>query len=296
MKPTKVLIFGGNGMLGHKLFFHLSSYENLKVFATVRNLGSIEKYLPSNLINNLHVNIDAVNYDKIIETINLIKPQVVINCIGIVKQSTLGQDSLANITINALLPHQIAKACHHAGVRMIHVSTDCVFSGEKGNYTEDDIPDAVDAYGRSKLLGEVNYSHCLTLRTSIIGHELESKLGLLEWFLAQKDKVQGYTRHIYTGFPTIELADIIADYIIPAPYLKGVFHLSSHPISKYELLKLIALKYQKTIEIEPYADTHCDRSLDSKRLCSLIAYSPPTWPDMIDKMYQDYLATPYLKE
>lgn len=295
MKPIRILIFGGNGMLGHKLFFHLSSYRDFEVFATVRKLDSIKKYLSPQLLNNLYVNVNATNYDKVKKIIKLVKPQVVINCIGIVKQSSLGQDPLQNIAINALLPHQIAQVCHQAGIRMIHISTDCVFNGTKGNYTENDIPDAIDIYGRSKLLGEVNYSHSLTLRTSIIGHELESKLGLVEWFLGQKDKVQGYTRHIYTGFPTIELASIIANHIIPATHLRGIYHLSSHPICKYELLKLIALRYEKNIEIEPYAATYCDRSLDSTRLRSLIAYFPPTWPDLIDKMYQDYLATPYSK-
>lgn len=295
MERKRILILGGNGMLGHKLFFHLSNYENFEVFATVRRLDSIDKYLPSDLLNNLFINIDASNYESISKIINLTKPDIVINCIGIVKQSSLGQDPLSNIAINALLPHQIARTCYLAGIRMIHISTDCVFSGEKGNYTENDIPDAVDIYGRSKLLGEVNYSHTLTLRTSIIGHELGSRLGLLEWFLGQTDKVNGFTRHIFTGFPTIELARIIAKYIIPASHLTGIYHLSSEPISKYDLLQLVASTYGKSITIEPYENTCCDRSLNSERLRNIIGYSPPKWPDLINEMYEDYLASPYPK-
>jgi dTDP-4-dehydrorhamnose reductase len=293
MKNVKVLILGASGMLGHKLFLHLSGYENLDVYATARYKDTWAKLLPPELLKNLQLNVDANDFDSLIRAIGLIKPELVINCIGIVKQGYYGQDPLVNISINALFPHRIAQICKENGIRLLHISTDCVFSGIKGRYLETDVADGFDLYGRCKLLGEVNYSHCLTLRTSIIGHELQSQLGLIEWFFAQNDRVQGYTRHIYSGFPTIELACIIARHIIPNDWLNGVYHLSSDPISKYELLKLIALKYNKEITIEPYDDTFCDRSLDSSKFRNVTGFSPPSWPDMIDRMYQDYLTIPY---
>ncbi|PKM77865.1 MAG: NAD(P)-dependent oxidoreductase [Firmicutes bacterium HGW-Firmicutes-15] len=295
MKNAKVLILGANGMLGHKLFLHLSSYENLDVFATARYKDTWAKLLPPELLKKLQLNVDANDFDSLISAIDLIKPELVINCIGIVKQGYYGQDPLANISINALLPHRIAQICKEYGTRLLHISTDCVFSGNKGNYSETDFPDAIDLYGKCKLLGEVSYPHCLTLRTSIIGHELQSQLGLIEWFFAQKDRIQGYTRHIYSGFPTVELASIIAHYIIPNASISGVYHLSSDPISKYDLLKLVALKYNHEIAIEPYDDTFCDRSLDSSKFRNLIGFSPQSWPEMIDMMYQDYLIIPYGK-
>ncbi len=292
MKKTKVLILGANGMLGHKLFLHLSKYENLLVNATVRNADVLLKNLSQDLMKNLQLNVDVSNFASIIKVIEDTGPDWVINCIGLVKQGPLAFDPIANISINALLPHKIAQVCHTNNAHLLHISTDCVFSGKKGFYSETDLPDGLDLYGRTKALGEVNTPHCLTIRTSIIGHELQTQLGLVEWFLAQEQPIQGYKQHIFSGFPTIELAHIIARHIIPNAWLSGVYHLSSEPISKYELLKQIAAQYQRTITIEPNEKTICDRSLDSRRLRELIGYSPPPWPDLINKMYQDYLLTP----
>jgi dTDP-4-dehydrorhamnose reductase len=293
MESAKILILGASGMLGHKLFLHLSGCKNFQVFATARNPGDWLQVFPRNLSDHIRFGVDAYEFSTVIEAIDETRPDLVINCIGIIKQGDLGQDSRANIAVNALLPHEAAQICRSVGARFLHLSTDCVFSGKKGGYQESDIPDASDLYGRSKLLGEVDYPHCLTLRTSIIGHELQSQLGLIEWFLAQKNPVRGYTRHVFTGFPTIELAKIIARYIIPNPSLSGVYHLSSDPISKYDLLKLVAQVYHKDIKIEPYDETVCDRSLDAAKLRNLVAFDHPAWPEMIQEMYQDSLSTPY---
>lgn len=293
MEQIKVLVLGANGMLGHKLFLHLSAYENLSVKATVRNPDVLAPYISPELMSKLFINADACNFASILKTIRDFEPDWIINCIGIIKQGSLAMDPISCITINALFPHRLAQLCqiHHA--HLLHISTDCVFSGKKGFYSETDLPDAYDLYGRSKLLGEVLSPYCLTLRTSIIGHELQRGLGLLEWFLAQQQPVQGFTQHVFSGFPTAELARIIAEHIIPNPWLSGVYHLSSAPVSKYELLKLIAAAYQKEIKIEPHAKTFCDRSLDSGRLRNLIGYLPPAWPVLINSMYQDYLRSPY---
>jgi dTDP-4-dehydrorhamnose reductase len=173
---------------------------------------------------------------------------------------------------------------------MIHISTDCVFDGKKGLYTENDMPAPEDLYGRTKLIGEVDYPGCVTLRTSIIGHELKGRHGLIEWFLREKGKVRGYTNAIYTGFPTIEFTRIIHNYVMPQKTLSGLYHVSSEPISKFKLLQLVAEKYGKSIDIEPYNDFVVDRSLESARFRAMAGYSPPSWPDMIDAMFKDYAA------
>ncbi len=250
MRTNKVLILGAAGMLGHKLFTLLSECDNLKVDATVRSLEE-SRWFSQELLAKIYENVDVDNFDTVIRVIADLKPDVVINCIGIIKQMAAAQDPIISISINALFPHRLALACKAADARMIHISTDCVFDGAKGNYSENDQSDAADLYGRTKFLGEVYYPHCVTLRTSIIGHELKGKHGLIEWFLAQKGKVRGFINAIYSGFPTVEIARIISEYVIPNPDLKGLYHVSSNPISKYDLLKLVSERYKKSIEVEP---------------------------------------------
>jgi len=289
----KVLILGGTGMLGHALFVQLSLQDSLNVYATVRRPKCLSRWFSQDLLKKICADVDANNFDSVTNIIASIQPDIVINCIGLIKQLPIASDPLSAIIINSLLPHRISIICCSAGARMIHISSDCVFDGKKGNYTENDSSTADDFYGRSKFLGEVAYPpHCLTLRTSIIGHELKGKLGLLEWFLAQEGKVSGFTHAIYSGFPTIEFARIITDYILPNPELAGVCHVSSDPISKYDLLKLVAKKYGKKIEIEPYDDFRQDRSLDSSLFRRLTGYMPPSWPELVDKMHQDFISLP----
>ncbi|MBA2628810.1 MAG: sugar nucleotide-binding protein, partial [Rickettsiaceae bacterium] len=168
----------------------------------------------------------------------------------------------------------------------IHISTDCVFSGSEGSYTEDDFPDAYDLYGRSKLLGEVDYPNAITLRTSIIGHELSGNRSLINWFLSQDKKASGFTKAIYSGLPTIELAEIIDKYVIPRPQMHGLYHVSSEPINKYELLKLVRDVYTKDIEIEPSDKLIIDRSLNSERFRNETGYKPPIWSKLVQKMYE----------
>lgn len=296
MRTDKVLILGGTGMLGHVLFAQLSKRDNLQVYATARSLEGISQWFAPELLPKMRGNVDAGNLDSILHALAEVKPDVVINCVGIIKQSPAAQDPIISIAINALFPHRLALACKTAGARMIHISTDCVFSGHKGNYTESDESDADDLYGRTKFLGEVNYPHCITLRTSIIGHELKGKYGLIEWFLAQEGKVRGFTNAIYSGFPTVEIAGIIADHVIPNAELRGLYHVSSEPISKYDLLRLVAERYGKRIEIVRHDDFYCDRSLDSNRFRIATGYSPPRWPEIVDKMYQHFIDSPCYKE
>lgn len=288
MKTDKILILGATGMLGHTLFTRLSELENADAYATARSLSGLEKWFTPELLAKIHGGVEAENFDSILRVLADARPDVVINCIGIIKQLPIAKDPLISISINSLFPHRLALACKAVGARMIHVSTDCVFRGDKGNYTEDDPSDADDLYGRSKFLGEVDYPHCVTLRTSIIGHELKGGHGLIDWFLSQEGKVRGFTRAIYTGFPTVEIVNIIAQHVIPNKELTGLYQVSSTPISKYDLLRLVAERYGKQIEIEPDDEFHCDRSLDSSSFRKMTGYMPPSWPEMIKEMRRDY--------
>lgn len=275
-------------MLGHTLFRHLTLQPNLDVYATVRSPKGFSRWFSQDLLRKICADVDANNFDSVTNIIASIQPDIVINCIGLVSESRIANDLLLAISINSLLPHRISLLCKEANIRMIHISTDGVFDGKKGGYTEKDKVNISDIYGMTKFLGEVSYPHCLTLRTSIIGHELIKKTGLVEWFLSQEEKVSGYTKAIYSGLPTIELAEIISDYILPNDNLSGIYHVSSEPISKYDLLNLIADRYSKKIEIEPYDEPVIDRSLDSSIFCSVTGYNPPSWTELINKMFLDY--------
>lgn len=290
---SKVLILGGSGMLGHTLFHYLSGNPSLDVFATVRSSKELSGWLPADRMKKVCRDVDIHQTDSLVKVFADVLPDFVVNCIGIIKQVPEAEDPLATITVNALLPHRIALLCGAVGARMIHVSTDCVFDGEKGSYAESDLSNATDLYGRTKLLGEVAYPHCVTLRTSIIGHELKGNYGLVGWFLSQEEKVRGFRKVIYSGVPTVELARIIRDYVIPNPEMTGLYHVSSNPISKFDLLKLINDLYGKKIKIEPEDSFKLDRSLDSSRFRSLTGYNPPTWTELVRGMYNDYLQGPY---
>lgn len=276
-------------MLGHVLLRYLVHRPDFEVFATTRSLAGLSRMFPADQVARFRQDVvDADNFDSVIRSLASIQPDIVINCIGLIKQLPLASDPLSAITVNAQLPHRISLISRTAGARMIHVSTDCVFNGVKGHYTEDDPSSAEDLYGQTKYLGEVVYPHCVTLRTSIIGHELKGGYGLIDWFLKQENCIRGFTKAIYTGFPTVELARIIIDYILPNEKLNGLYHLSSDPVSKYELLKMVAERYGKSITIEPFDDFVLDRSLDSSRFCKLTGYVSPKWPDLIEAMFRDY--------
>ena len=282
----KILILGGHGMLGHRLWINLAKEH--EVWVTVRQTSSPFPDLPEFPPNHVRTDVDASNFDQVTRALASIQPDLVINCIGLIKQmGHLARDPILSISLNALLPHRISLICRAAKIRMIHISTDCVFSGKKGNYLESDQSDAEDLYGRSKFLGEVAYPpHSLTLRTSIIGRELKTHLGLIEWFLSQKDgdTIHGYKRAIFTGFTTDELSRIIMNYIIPNPELTGLYHVSSDPISKYDLLQMANQSFGRRINILPEEDFFLDRSLVSTRFRQATGYQPPSWTEMIQEL------------
>ena len=285
-----VLVLGANGMLGHRLIQLLSHRFN--VTGTVR--GHARTYSGHHVLSQsaLLGNVQAENFDSVVNALAIAQPAAVINCVGIVKQLPEAQDALLTIAINALFPHQLAQLCRAAGARLIHISTDCVFSGRRGNYSESDVADAEDLYGRTKLLGEVSYDGCLTLRTSMIGRELGPSHGLVEWFLSQEGKaIHGYTRALFSGFTTHALAEIIAQIITNHPDMQGVWHAASEPISKFDLLSLVKEIYGLNIRIEPDDTVETDRSLNADRFRRATGLAPPSWPDMVQEMYGD--PTPY---
>jgi dTDP-4-dehydrorhamnose reductase len=228
--------------------------------------------------------VDVENIDSLMRVIGDTKPDVVINCIGLVKQLAEAEDPLAAIPINSLLPHRIARLCAVADARLVHMSTDCVFSGSKGMYSESDQSDAKDLYGRSKFLGEVDYPNAITLRTSIIGHELEGARSLVGWFLSQSGSVRGFKKAIFSGLPTVEIARLIRDFVLPDPHLHGLYHVSADPINKYDLLGLIADAYGKRIEIVLDESYFIDRSLDSARFRSITGFEPKPWVELVRSM------------
>lgn len=282
----KVLVIGANGMIGSTIFDYLYGVTDWSVFGTIRNDTNIA-YFPRAMTDNLFSNVELNNQDILISTLLKVKPDVVINCAGLTKHKAEADNPLEILPINGMLPHRLASLCELIGARLIHISTDCVFSGKKGNYKEDDFADASDLYGRSKVLGENLRPPHITLRISTIGHELQTKYGLLEWFLSQNQQCQGFKKAIFSGFPTVVFAQILKDYIIPNRNLTGLYHVAAEPIAKYDLLKMIAQKYKKDIEIIPNNTSIIDRSLDSQRFANATSYTPPSWSEMIDQMY-DY--------
>jgi len=281
----KILVFGVSGMLGNAMFRVLSENAEIEVLGTARSC-SVQRYFVPEMSKNIIAGVDVGNQDALTHVFAKVKPQVVINCIGLIKQLAVTDDPLQALPINAMLPHRLAQFCDLGGARLVHVSTDCVFSGTKGGYRESDSADATDLYGRSKHLGEVTYPHTITLRTSIIGHELSSSHALLDWFLAQKDQVKGYTKAIFSGLPTVELARVVRDEVLPRSELSGLYHVASAPIAKYDLLKLIAGVYGKKIEIIPDDALVIDRSLNAERFKDATDYVVPPWPELVKRMFE----------
>ena len=286
----RILILGAGGMLGHKLAQELRT--EFEVWATLR--GPSEPYSRYGLLaaGRILSGIDVSNLDTVAGAIARTRPDAVINCIGIVKQLPASQDPVLSLTINALLPHQLQRLCRSHGARLLHFSTDCVFNGRKGMYTENDPSDALDLYGRTKFLGETAGAGALTIRSSMIGRELSAASGLVEWFLSQRGgRVGGYTRAVYSGFTTQAMARIVRSVLVDYPRLEGVWQVSSEPIAKYDLLLMMRDAYGLDVDVAPDDQVCVDRSLDSSRFRALTGFVPPSWPTMIRDMAMD--PTPY---
>ena len=280
-----VIILGCSGMLGYKLFKFLSIQPDINVYGTLRDKKSL-KFFNKKEINTIFTDIDAEEIESFTGLFKELNPDFVVNCIGIIKQRNIKNEILTMIPINSLFPHKIREICNFYNTKLIQISTDCVFSGLKGNYKENDIADARDLYGISKKLGELNDNNSLTIRTSIIGEEIQNKKSLLEWFLSQSKTVYGFKKAIFSGLTTLEFSKIIYHIILRNPDLNGLFHISSSKIDKYTLLNKIAKKYKKNIKILESNKYVIDRSLNSSLFQKTVGYIPKDWDNMIDEMYK----------
>jgi dTDP-4-dehydrorhamnose reductase len=280
----RILILGAGGMLGNAMIRVLSEKADWQVYGTVRSESS-KRFFTVDIAGRLLSGVDVEQYDSLVQAFLHARPDVVINCVGLVKQLADADDPLQAIPINALLPHRLARLCELSGARLVHMSTDCVFAGDKGGYRESDPSDAKDLYGKSKFLGEVAYPHTVTLRTSIIGHELQRAHSLVDWFLSQQGRCNGFTQAIFSGLPTVVLAQIVRDLVIPRTDLFGVYHVAAQPISKYNLLQLIAEVYGKKIEIMANDRLVIDRSLNADRFREATGYTASSWPELIELMH-----------
>lgn len=281
----KILVLGASGLIGSTMLRVLSDRLDWQVYGSLRS-DAVRPFFPKISPDKLISHLDVDNFFHITEAINKIRPNVVINCIGATKHKKEGNNPINAIELNALLPHRLAEVCALSDARLIHISTDCVFSGNAGFYTESSIADADDVYGRSKALGEVCYGGALTLRTSTIGHELHTNYGLLNWFLSQKETCKGFNKAIFSGLPTVVFAQVVRDVVLENTQLTGLYHVAAEPISKYDLLQLIAEIYKKEITVEPDETLVINRSLDASKFNNATGYNPPAWQDMIKIMYQ----------
>ena len=281
----RILIPGGDGMLGHELLRILRRKHEVKVTLRLEMLA----YAGFGIFHsgNAYAGIDIRDPERLRGPFEDFRPQAVINAVGVVKQRQDAADSISSIAINALFPHQLARLCSDYSCRLVHMSTDCVFSGDRGGYNEGDFTDARDLYGRSKILGELHEDHCVTLRTSIIGRELMRRTGLLEWFLAQKGPVRGYRQAVFSGFTTTEMARIIERLLTEHASLIGLYHVASEPITKYELLNMVKQEFGLPIEVIADDSVRINRSLDSSRFRADLDYAPPDWITMIQELGRD---------
>jgi dTDP-4-dehydrorhamnose reductase len=281
---VNILVLGATGLLGNAMFRSMSNASGARVNGTIRNEAA-RSFFASEYADGL-INVDNVEKpDCLARLFDAVHPNVVINCIAAGRPAPV--DPMRSIEVYSMLPRRLSHLCRLSGSRLVQISSDGVFSGARGGYSEDDLPDATDIYGISKLLGEITEPHAITLRTSIIGHELQSRGGLLEWFLSQQGQCRCYTRAIFSGFPTIVLADLVRDVVIPRPNLHGVYHLATQPISKFDLLSMVAARYGKNIELIPDHRENPDRTLVAARFEKATGYVAPDWPTLVDVMYCD---------
>lgn len=282
----KILILGGDGMLGHQLYEVLNKNgHNVRV--TLRRESNQDDGLHLYNEKNAFFNVTIPDLNRLEEIFNLFKPDVVVNAIGIIKQRNSSKENIPTLEINSLFPHKLAELSSKHNVRTIHISTDCVFDGEKGSYKEEDFCSAKDLYGLSKFLGELHGQNCLTLRTSIIGLELKRKTSLIEWFLAQEGKVFGFKNAIFSGFTTKELSRIVNKMILEYPKVSGLYHVSMDAINKFELLSIYKNNLGKKIDIEPQTEFHCYRDLDSSKFRKEFNYIPPSWNETLKELAED---------
>lgn len=286
MSASRILVVGASGMLGHEAIRVLA--PDFEVWGACRNPESLpELGIPA---DRLLGGLDATNPADAYELLDMVQPAVVLNAVGIVKHRAEAKVAIPSIEVNSLWPHVLADACARADARMVHVSTDCVFSGSRGGYVEDDVPDAFDLYGRSKLLGEVtDCENVVTLRTSIIGWQLGEPIGLAAWFAAHRNEpLKGFTKAVFSGLTTRALTETIHDVVLPDASLSGLWHVSAERIDKYTLLSKLADKLQWDVDLTPSDEFVIDRSLDSSRFRERTGWMPPSWDEMLEELAEEW--------
>ena len=290
MSERPIVVLGVTGMLGHKMFQHLSG-QFPNVLGTCRDLVTSERFREVAILRDPRI-LQGVDAESLEALVRRLRPSWIVNCVGVIKQREAASEAVPSILINSLLPHRLAATAAQWGGRVIHFSTDCVFSGRQGMYREEDISDATDLYGRSKFLGEVAAANALTLRTSIIGRELAEFRSLLEWFLARRGgKVQGYRKAMWSGVTTNYLSSLVAWIMASHPSLHGLYQVAAQPISKYDLLCLIQRVYGLDIAIEAVEGEVCDRTLRGDRFVAATGIETPAWEQLIGELHSD--TTPY---
>jgi len=288
----RILICGVSGMIGHKLWQDLSNSDH-EVFGTLH--GGREPYARYALFDKrVTENFEAEDFDGVTGLLNRLRPAVILNCIGITKRKTESKDVAKMFMINARFPHHLALWAGRNGARVIHFSTDCVFDGADGNYGERSVVTAPDLYGQTKYFGELDYDHCLTIRTSMIGRELASYTELLEWFLAQRGKrITGYKKAVYSGLTTLTMTGVIRRLILEYPQLCGKYQIAGPVITKYDLLTLARDAFALDVEIIPDETFQCDRTMQAHRFAQATGITIPSWPEMLEalaadrRLYQD---------
>jgi dTDP-4-dehydrorhamnose reductase len=280
------MVLGASGMLGHAVVRVFAERMAPSAIVAVARSTDIRGRFPEIADIRMLTGVDVENPDALLSALERSRPTTVINCVGVIKQRDEADDPLVVLPINSVFPHRLWRMCRMAGAKLVHISTDCVFDGARGRYSEGDVPNAADLYGISKHLGEVMGPGAVTLRTSIIGHELRGSHGLIEWFLAQRGTVRGFTKAVFSGLPTMELARVIRDHVVSRPGLEGLYHVAAAPISKFELLSMVADVYGKDIGIIPDDGYRIDRSLDGAKFNQATGYSAPGWRDLVETMFK----------
>jgi dTDP-4-dehydrorhamnose reductase len=284
-----IVVLGANGMLGHKIVERLSPRHD--VVGTVRAMVADPALAARAPDAEIITGVSADRFAAVARLLGRIRPSAIVNCIGVIKQRPEAQDAATTIAINAVFPNQLAEWCASRGVRLVHFSTDCVFSGSAGPYRPDALPDAGDTYGRSKALGEVGGPGRLTIRSSVIGHELAGRLSLVDWFLSRAGgEVKGYARALYKGLPAVVMAELVERALTDWRDLHGIWQVASAPISKHDLLHLINARYGAGIRITRDGSFHCDRRLDGSAFAARTGWQAPPWEELVARMHEDFLA------
>ena len=270
----KILILGSTGVLGSTLNLFLKSKKLNPFFITRKKKFKSHRYLK-----------DFTNYKKLKKIITDINPEIIINCIGVTKFHG-DYDNIKNTKfINTKLPIYLSNFCLKKKIFFLHISTDCVFLGNKGNYSDLSKKDAKDLYGLTKNKGEVKNKFSSTIRTSFIGPEKNSNKSLFSWFLGQKNQVNGFSQAFFSGLTSVELSKIIYKYfILKNDFYNQIINIGGKKISKYHLLKIIKIIFNKRIKIKNYSKFKIDRSLNSSKFRKLSNYKLPTWVYLIKEL------------